>query len=194
MEVAVLHSAGVDPEQELLADHDVFVVRELLSAAECQAFIEEVEAEGFEDAPLSTSQGAVRDESVRNNTRVMRDREDWAEALWERVAGLDLPWCEGREPLALNERFRFYRYDPGQFFAPHYDGFFRRAGQMSFYTVMVYLNDDFSGGETAFEMLDIDVVPEVGMGLLFFHDLLHEGRPVEAGRKYVLRTDLMYAD
>lgn len=184
----------VELEQELLSDHDVFVVRGLLSAAECAAFIEEVEAEGFEPAPLSTSQGAVMDETVRSSARVMRDREDWAEALWERVAQLDLPWFEGREPVALNERLRFYRYDRGQFFAPHYDGFFRRPGQMSFYTVMVYLSEDFTGGETAFPMLDITVTPEVGMGLLFFHDLLHEGCPVESGRKYVLRSDLMYAD
>ncbi len=184
----------VEPEQELLSDHDVFVVRGLLSAVECAAFIAEAEAEGFECAPLSTAQGMVMDETIRSSARVMWDREDWAEALWERVAQLDLPCPEGREPVALNERLRLYRYGRGQFFAPHYDGFFRRPGQMSVYTVMVYLSDGFSGGETVFPMLDIAVTPEVGMGLLFFHDLLHEGCPVVSGQKYVLRSDLMYAD
>ena len=184
----------VQPEQELLLDQDVFVVRGLLTPSECRWFIDETEAEGFAVAPISTQQGPVMNTEVRNNTRVMLDREDWAAALWERVSLLDLPWFEGRRPLGLNERFRFYRYTSGQFFAPHYDGFFRRSGEMSFYTVLLFLNDGFSGGETAFPMLDVEVVPEAGMGLFFYHDLLHQGCPVNTGQKYVLRTDLMYED
>jgi hypothetical protein len=36
------------------------------------------------------------------------------------------------------------------------------------------------------------VKPKQGMGLLFHHPLLHRGDAVAAGRKYVLRTDVMY--
>lgn len=32
------------------------------------------------------------------------------------------------------------------------------------------------------------------MALVFVHRHLHEGAPVIAGRKYVLRTDVMYAE
>jgi hypothetical protein len=32
------------------------------------------------------------------------------------------------------------------------------------------------------------------MALLFQHEVLHEGCAVESGVKYVLRTDVMYAD
>ncbi len=53
------------------------------------------------------------------------------------------------------------------------------------------LNDGFEGGATAF---DFDkVVPEQGMALFFLHSLPHCGEPVIAGRKYVLRSDIMYA-
>jgi hypothetical protein len=31
------------------------------------------------------------------------------------------------------------------------------------------------------------------MALVFLHPLLHAGTPVRNGRKYVLRTDVMYA-
>jgi hypothetical protein len=64
---------------------------------------------------------------------------------------------------------------------------------------MVYLNDDFDGGATSFSddgfgfpggMLRI--TPAKGMGLLFHHPILHRGDPVTTGRKYVLRTDVMY--
>jgi hypothetical protein len=53
------------------------------------------------------------------------------------------------------------------------------------------LNDDFDGGETLFE--DVTIEPERGMALIFAHGYLHEGGEVLAGRKYVLRTDVMYA-
>jgi hypothetical protein len=36
------------------------------------------------------------------------------------------------------------------------------------------------------------VRPVRGTALVFRHRLLHEGAPVLTGRKYVLRTDVMY--
>ena len=181
-------------EQELLADVDVFVVRDFLSPSECARLIAEAEDIGFTDAPVTTSDGPVSMPEVRNNTRAMEDREDLAEWLWEKLRGVDLPWDEGYEPLRLNERIRFYRYDPGQYFAPHYDGFYQTpdGSQQSHYTVMIYLNDGFHGGETVLHEHDLDVEPEVGMALFFLHAQLHEGAELLAGRKYVLRTDLMY--
>jgi len=41
---------------------------------------------------------------------------------------------------------------------------------------------------------DLDVVPEVGMVLLFQHDIYHEGALVSAGVKHVVRSDIMYSD
>jgi hypothetical protein len=62
---------------------------------------------------------------------------------------------------------------------------------------MVYLNDDFTGGETKFYldngMPRLEVKPDRWMALVFVHRQLHEGAPVAQGRKYVLRTDVMYA-
>ena len=79
-----------------------------------------------------------------------------------------------RRPVAINERIRCYRYEPGQRFAPHYDGAFRRSDfEASELTFMVYLNDGFVGGTTRFHDFDIDVVPRTGSALLFQHRLLH---------------------
>lgn len=61
-------------------------------------------------------------------------------------------------------------------------------------TFMIYLNDDFTGGQTAFYEFDVDVAPRLGMALVFQHRLLHEGCTVRSGVKYVLRSDVMYAD
>jgi predicted 2-oxoglutarate/Fe(II)-dependent dioxygenase YbiX len=126
----------------------------------------------------------------------MLDDKDRTEVLWQRVRAF-LPqifrkkWC----PVGLNERLRFYRYDVGQQFDWHMDGYFERDnGERSFFTFMVYLNDDFDGGSTSFDddKTRFQVKPKKGMALLFHHPITHKGEPVQRGRKYVLRTDVMY--
>ena len=57
-------------------------------------------------------------------------------------------------------------------------------------TLMVYLNDIFEGGETVFN--ETTIKPQKGMALIFHHTLVHEGAAVTTGRKYVLRSDVMY--
>jgi hypothetical protein len=39
----------------------------------------------------------------------------------------------------------------------------------------------------------LTVEPGQGIALIFAHPLLHKGEPVVSKRKYVLRTDVMYA-
>ena len=55
---------------------------------------------------------------------------------------------------------------------------------------MIYLNEDFEGGETLFE--NAVIVPKTGLALFFVHRLLHKGQPVLEKLKYVLRTDVLY--
>ena len=78
-----------------------------------------------------------------------------------------------------------------------YDGGFKRSEtDLSQFTLMIYLNSGFDGGEMHFYDADLQlratVRPETGMALVFRHAQLHEGAPVISGRKYVLRTDVMY--
>ena len=55
---------------------------------------------------------------------------------------------------------------------------------------MIYLNDNFKGGETRFN--NLIVAPKKGSALVFYHYLEHEGAEVLQGIKYVLRTDIMF--
>lgn len=169
----------------------IFTIKNVLTADECQAYIALTEQAGYEDAPITTAAGFVMRPDIRNNRRVIIDDFEIAKNLWQRVQAYIPPVLEGRQALGLNERFRFYRYDVGQYFAPHYDGSFRRDnGEESLLTFMIYLNDDFEGGETRFG--ETSIQPETGMALIFAHPLLHEGCAVMKGRKYALRSDVMY--
>lgn len=183
--------------QAVVPDH-IFTISNFLSSEECAQYIALSESSGYGDAPLTTPTGYVLRPEVRNNARVILDDATLATALWQRLAPFAPSPLEGGLALGLNERFRFYRYDVGQTFAPHYDGSFRRPnGEQSQVTFMVYLNDDFRGGETKFDLKyphgEVSVVPAAGMALLFLHHLRHEGAPVQRGRKYVLRSDVMYS-
>lgn len=176
---------------------EIFTIEDVCTAEECAAFIERAEGIGFADAPITTGAGFVVRKDVRNNTRVMLDDFDLADLLWKRVARFMPEKMEDMVPLGLNERFRFYRYDIGQYFAPHLDGCFRRGnGEESLLTFMLYLNDEYVGGETNFDLRhpygEIKILGKTGMVLCFFHYLRHEGAEVLVGRKYVLRTDVMF--
>jgi hypothetical protein len=168
--------------QEWIDGERVFVIRGFLTPEESEAHIASSEAAGYGDAPITTAKGF--DVAL-------------ATTLFERARPFLPPRMERRYLLGFNERFRFYRYDVGQAFRLHYDGSFERSTfEASCLTFMVYLNDGFTGGETAFYEHDgtprVRVAPEQGMALVFEHRQLHEGAPVESGRKYVLRTDVMY--
>lgn len=180
---------------ELIPKMRAFQVPGLLSPGECATLIEHAESLGFHEATITTPRGQVMAKGVRNNDRVIYDNPDLAERLWQRVSEFfpsEPQWL--MKPVGLNERFRLYRYSPGQHFRPHRDGSFHREGtsERSTTTLMVYLNDDCVGGETRFLAHDVSVTPVTGMGLFFVHPLLHEGAEVTAGRKYVLRTDVMF--
>jgi len=172
----------------------VFSIPAVMTGDECAELIVKAEAVGFDDAPITMPHGFVMRKDIRNNTRVMFDDAALAAALFARIRDAIPPSLCDRRPAGVNERIRVYRYEPAQHFAPHYDGCYRRSShERSELTFMVYLNDGFTGGETNFLHFGRTIVPRTGEALLFQHALLHEGATVESGRKYALRSDVMYA-
>jgi predicted 2-oxoglutarate/Fe(II)-dependent dioxygenase YbiX len=181
------------PSMKILSESDnLFTIPSVLTPEECAERIRKTEAIGFTDAPITTGRGFVMRPETRNNTRVMQDDTESAEWLWERIARHVAPTLGPWRAAGLNERLRYYRYEPGQYFKWHGDGAFIRSERVrSLFTVMVYLNDDFEGGSTDF-WDGLSITPERGMALIFEHSLIHQGAPVVRGRKYVLRSDVMY--
>jgi len=60
--------------------------------------------------------------------------------------------------------------------------------------LIVYLNNDFQGGETVFSQLGIKITPQMGTAIMFNHSILHEGAKVLQGIKYIVRTDVSLKD
>ncbi len=172
----------------------IIKVPEILSPAECVNMIERIESLSPEVATINTIMGTMVNRDVRNNDRVIFDDVEFAETLLERVREKAPKEIHNMSFIGLNERFRCYRYKPGMRFASHMDGAYHRDdNEQSWYSFLVYLNEDFEGGATTFITdPEIAIQPKTGMGLLFQHPILHEGSVVTSGVKYVARTDLMY--
>lgn len=180
-----------------ILDDRIRTVSGAFSPEECADLVRRAEAIGFHEAPITTSMGFVMAPEVRNNTRVILDDPRLAASLWDRLGPTVPRRVRQCTAVGLNERFRFYRYAPGQYFAWHYDGSYHRsADELSLVTLMVYLDDGFEGGTTDFDLPElsdtIHVMPSCGSVLLFQHRLRHQGAPVVRGVKRVLRTDVMY--
>jgi hypothetical protein len=172
---------------------DIFVVEKFLLKQECEELIQIAERIGFEEAKVQVGEGrqsVVKD--VRNNERILYSSNEFAAKFFERAIPC-IPASVGLYNLCgLNELFRFYKYSPGQQFKMHRDGSYERnENECSFYTFLLYLNDDFEGGETEFENI-CTVNPAQGSLLVFLHPLRHEGKMLVSGKKYVLRSDVMY--
>jgi prolyl 4-hydroxylase len=107
-------------------------------------------------------------------------------------------------PAAHAEALQVLHYQVGEFFAPHYDfwdpafeghaGTLKTYGQRAF-TVLVYLNDDFEGGETEFLELGLRHKGKKGDAVMFRNvdaegqpdrRTLHAGRPPAQGEKWLL--------
>ena len=153
----------------------------------------------------------------RNSGRCMFDSPRLADQIFDRLRPFlpahkrDGDGAEWRL-VGLNERLRFLRYDPGQYFLQHPDGHFSRGRrERSFITLLLYLNEGYTGGHTTIwnavggqwdgpwsgprdERTDpgIAVPPRIGMVLVHDHTLLHESPPLLEGVKYAIRTDVMY--
>lgn len=169
-------------------------VENFFTPEECKGFIELSEKLGYGESPIRTKGGGeVMNKEIRDNDRVIWDNHQLAAQLYELVKDLLPQNVDGWEPIGLNERFRFYRYKDGQQFKPHVDGAFKRTDEeQSRITLLIYLNENFIGGNTTLVLEEQEIIPKIGKLFLFEHKIMHCGRPVDTGTKYVFRTDVMY--
>jgi prolyl 4-hydroxylase len=98
------------------------------------------------------------------------------------------------------ERIQVLKYEVGEEYKPHHDYFNTANSHVTdndrIGTMITYLNDDFTGGETEFPELGIKVKPVIGASIFFEYKYieqlnnktLHAGLPVKSGTKYIATT------
>ncbi|WP_438712071.1 2OG-Fe(II) oxygenase [Aquimarina muelleri] len=168
----------------------IWTIENFLSQKECQDLISFSENKGYDEADVGLASGAKMMKNIRNNYRLIYEDINFKDSIWKKLT----PFCptkiEDSLLTGLNKRFRFYKYNTGQKFKRHIDGRFRRNHEESRITFMIYLNDNYKGGETKFD--EATIQPQQGKALCFIHEQKHESIPIIEGVKYVLRSDIMY--
>jgi prolyl 4-hydroxylase len=164
----------------------LWVVDDIFTPDECTAEIAWIRA--------SVPRLATNNPLYRDQDRVMRDDPATAARLLERLRPHLPETIGGLQLHSVNARLRGYRYRPGQRFSMHKDHWYQPdATRISLLSVVLYLNNDFEGGETRFEEPTEQIItPQPGRAAVFQHKLDHEGCLVHTGEKFAVRTDIMY--
>merc|ERR1719265_212562 len=155
----------------------------------------------------------VVDSTHRNHVRIMIDEHHFALQLWARIGKFFPRKLMGSTVCRLNERLRFLKYGPGNFFGPHADMTCTLPDRKEFscLTFLLYISDpdDAQGGTTRFISprcpnvklgcrcdascnYCIDAAIKKGSILVFEHRLEHAGTELRSGEKLVMRTDVMF--
>jgi prolyl 4-hydroxylase len=168
---------------------EIMLFRGLFTREECDFLIAVAEP--------TYSQSKVVAEVGRDAVDPMRTSEDapihWliedpaTHALNRRLAAASGTRYEQGEPLLI------LRYRPGQQYYRHYDALPGVDNQRT-KTALVYLNDDYAGGETEFSKVGLKVHGLKGDGIVFRNTVEgsradpmseHAGLPVVSGTKYL---------
>ncbi len=195
-----------------------YLLPAVLSQAECEQLIAATEALGY--APKKSRRSGP---PIRTNTRLLYEAHPellgaLATRLRPPLEAVDVsalgPWRLLDGPRCLNERWRMNRYAEGEEFFPHFDtGYALGRDSRSLLSVIVYLNDDFEGGETVFfpggqtrdhmlpgdeDAREVRIRPAAGTALVFHHfgplSPRHSGLAIAPGSrpKYIIRTDVFF--
>ena len=158
------YNTDIIQRQEATPVPGAFQLLNVLSSSECRRLIDLSEQLGYlKDAAVSLPR------QIRHNDNVVWVTDEQTDTiLWNRVAplvGQDLDISDGKKPLGLNARFRFYRYAAGDYFKFHSDGAWPGSrviegnlvanaypDRYSLMTFLLFLNDGYTGGSTRFRV------------------------------------------
>jgi prolyl 4-hydroxylase len=173
-----------------------FIIDSVLTPDECKYIIEKAE-------PLFSRSGTLghagADPARTSETAWIPKDDPVAQKVLGHVCTLT------GKPADNCESLQVVRYKPGTFYRAHHDSCcddgescekFEKDGGQRVATLLVYLNDGFTDGETHFpDYGDLKIKPPTGSAILFrpmskeenqcHPKALHAGLPISSGTKYV---------
>ena len=180
----------VPPDKQVLSEAPrLRVMRGFASAGECAWLVQQAR-ERLRPASAITESGAQTLRPGRTNRAIeyqLADMDVVVELVRARIS------FATRLPLPIFETSQVLHYAPGQEFRTHHDYLDpdnpahaeHLQGGQRIATFLIYLNDDFEGGETSFPHLGINFRGKTGEALVFGNlapDRMPDPRTQHAGR------------
>lgn len=172
------------------ADPYIALYPGLFSAAECR-YLTILGTPWLEKASILGLDGEAKFDEVRDaySAHVPPVAEDLVvQAVNRTIAAATNTQASWGEPLNI------LRYVPGQQYKPHHDGMGSDNVSPRHITALIWLNDQFEGGETDFPKINVRIRGSVGDMLVFrnvrdngeFDErMIHAGLPVTEGVKWM---------
>ncbi len=166
----------------------VKIIPAFLSTDECQAIIDYTETQSLfqrsEVVEYATGKVNITDHRTSFSATLSAEELPMYSKIQDKVAELL------QIPKSHIEALQCVRYCEGQEFKPHHDS---GSELHRLHTLLIYLNDDFEGGQTYFPELFFAVNPKRGSALHFLNQdtegnvipySFHAGLPIKNGIKY----------
>ena len=173
-------------------------ISNFLNKEECDYLINIIKKNNHKSKVVGAEGNSVYEESRTSSTSNLSTNDEIVNKIHNRIANF-LGYT-----IDKGESLQGQMYEPGQYFKPHNDAF----GENSYKkhclysgnrtdTLMIYLNDDFTGGQTNFPKLNKKIQPETGKAVTWknldenkkpLDVALHEGCEVESGVKYIITS------
>lgn len=177
----------------------IFEIEDFLPTHVCDKLVSMADTKGVEASTIIDNRGdKVLDLFIRKSRQTwLKDEEDEEVArISECVANLT------QLPVSHQEELQVVRYPSGGYYNAHFDASFHpdvipvmnKGCGPRLYTVLIYLNDDFEGGETDFPEIGVTIKPKKGKAILFQNidecqdlipESMHAGCPVTKGTKWI---------
>ena len=171
-----------------------FVIKNLLTPEQCQQIMNYAEGRLFDSEVVGG-----KNKTVRNSQQTwIQKNNPLVSPIFEKASKMF------GIPVENAEHLQVVRYLPNQYYNEHHDSccdnndkceeFVKNGGQRIL-TVLIYLNNEFTDGQTYFKNLGIKMKPNPGDAIVFYplangsnkcHPFaLHAGLPVTEGNKWV---------
>jgi prolyl 4-hydroxylase len=166
----------------------IFTITDFLSDIECDTFIDNINNKtkivNFTSASQFKNDKYIDDKLA--NSFYDKIKQSFGNELIDKLHIID-----------VNNLIMTGRYNASQQFNLHTDTglYFNKKNKIkSRYTLLIYLNDNYNGGETGFFDDDfshiIDIKPKKGMALLFDINMWHKGNLLLNNNKYWIGCEI----
>lgn len=184
-------------------EYEILEIKNLLTHDQCDEIINHSIAAGMHESDVlsygSSTGTEVNDTYRTSKTAWVQDREHPVAAFLAQYSAQI-----SNLPIENQEMLQVAHYEPNGKFNEHFDACVyddkEFCDKMNNYsgqrrcTLLVYLNDDFEGGETEFMNIGLKVKPEKGKAILFWNTdenekiiekSKHSANPVRNGHKWI---------
>ena len=191
--MSVSHAASYDVIHHRVDGYEVLEIPGILSPAECDELVRYSQTQKMVKSEiLSTDATPKHITNLNTRDSLTLWLEDDQHPLSKKMAEMARKWTN--LPENRQDKLQVVKYNEGGCFIPHYDAQYGSNTATRCATLLVYLNDDFEGGETSFVDMGVTIRPEKGKGILFWTldaegkiipHAKHGGEKVRKGNKWI---------